>query len=319
MMNIKRLVRNYFGFSKTQTNGFMVLTPLMFVLLFAPGIYRNLTQIEYNEFDSDKRHLDSLVGLWRNNMKPSLEKDVLPDVNIRLTFFEPNTATEEELMGVGLGQRLASRINNYRNAGGSFKVKSDLKRIYGFPDSLYQVLEKYIQLPDELPQSEVRVAQPSPSEKPVKRERKPYNEETESTLELENFILDINEVDSLDLQKLRGIGPAYSSRIVKFRQLLGGFSSIDQVKEVFGITDSLYQSIAPQLRVDEAYQPVQININIATFKEINAHPYISYEQTKEIMNAKSKFGKFRSAEDLKRLSLFDSIQIVKLIPYLQFQ
>ncbi|KOF01703.1 hypothetical protein OB69_15215 [Roseivirga seohaensis subsp. aquiponti] len=316
-MNIKRLVRNYFGFSKTQTNGFMVLTPLMFVLLFVPGIYRNVTEIEYNEFDSDKRQLDSLVGLWRNNMKPSLEKKVLPDVNIRLTFFEPNTATQEELMGVGLDQRLASRIYNYRTAGGSFKVKSDLKRIYGFPDSLYQVLEKYIQLPDELPQPKVKVAQPS--EKPVKRERKLYSVEKESALELESFILDINKADSLELQKLRGIGPAYSSRIVKFRQLLGGFSSIDQVKEVFGITDSLYQSIAPQLRVDEAYQPVQININTATFKEINAHPYISYEQTKEIMNTKSKYGKFRSAEDLKRLSLFDSIQIVKLIPYLQFQ
>ncbi|WP_323757207.1 ComEA family DNA-binding protein [Roseivirga sp.] len=316
MINIKRLVRNYFGFSKTQTNGFMVLAPLIFVMLFAPSVYRRVTQFEYNEFDSDKRQLDSLVALWSNSVKIKVEEGGIPKMDIRLTSFNPNTATSDELIRVGLDQRLASRIGNYLNAGGSFKVKSDLKRIYGFPDSLYLVLEPYIQLPNELPQ---RINRKEPFEKPLNKERKLYTEVEESVSRPEFFVLDINEADSLAFQRLKGIGPAYSSRIVKFRQLLGGFSSVDQIKEVFGISDSLYQSIASRLEVNEVFRPAQININLATFKEINAHPYISYEQTKEIMNAKSKYGKFKSLADLNRLALFDSIQIVKLSPYLQFQ
>ena len=316
MLNLKRLARNYFGFSKTQTNGFMILSPLIFALLFTPNIYRKLTEVEYNEFDSDKRQLDSLVALWNNSVKPKVEKEVAPEINIRLTSFDPNIASTEELMGVGLDERLASRIGNYINAGGGFKVKSDLKRIYGFPDSLYLVLEQYIQLPNELPKRTSKDKEPF--ERPSNKES--LYEEVEVNASLpELFVLDINEADSIDFQKLRGIGPAYSSRIVKFRQLLGGFNNIDQIKEVFGVSDSLYQSIASQLSVKEVFTPVQININLATFKEINAHPYISYEQTKEIMNAKSKYGKFKSPADLSRLTSFDSIQIVKLTPYLQFQ
>ena len=316
MLNLKRLVRNYFGFSKTQTNGFMILSPLIFALLFTPNIFRKLTEVEYNEFDSDKRQLDSLVALWNNSVKPKVEKEVAPEINIRLTSFDPNIASTEELMGVGLDERLASRIGNYINAGGGFKVKSDLKRIYGFPDSLYLVLEQYIQLPNELPKRTSKDKEPF--ERPSNKES--LYEEVEVNASLpELFVLDINEADSIDFQKLRGIGPAYSSRIVKFRQLLGGFNNIDQIKEVFGVSDSLYQSIASQLSVKEVFTPVQININLATFKEINAHPYISYEQTKEIMNAKSKYGKFKSPADLSRLTSFDSIQIVKLTPYLQFQ
>ncbi|KYG80262.1 ComEA family DNA-binding protein [Roseivirga echinicomitans] len=316
MLNLKRLVRNYFGFSKTQTNGFMILSPLIFALLFTPSIYRRLTEVEYNEFDSDKSQLDSLVALWNNSVKPKLEKEVIPEINIRLTSFDPNIASTKELMGVGLDERLASRVGNYINAGGSFKVKSDLKRIYGFPDSLYQVLEQYIQLPNELPQRNNRGR--ASFEMPSNKEN--LYEEVEVSASLpEFFILDINEADSTAFQKLRGIGPTYSSRIVKFRQLLGGFNSIAQIREVFGVSDSLYESIASQLRVNEVFRPVQININLATFKEINAHPYISYEQTKEIMNAKSKYGKFKSPADLNRVSSFDSIQIVKLTPYLQFQ
>ncbi len=316
MLNLKRLVRNYFGFSKTQTNGFMILSPLIFALLFTPNIFRKLTEVEYSEFDSDKRQLDSLVALWNNSVKPKVEKEAVPEINIRLTSFDPNIASTEELMGVGLDERLASRIGNYINAGGGFKVKSDLKRIYGFPDSLYLVLEQYIQLPNELPKRTSKDKEPF--ERPSNKES--LYEEVEVNASLpELFVLDINEADSIDFQKLRGIGPAYSSRIVKFRQLLGGFNNIDQIKEVFGVSDSLYQSIASQLSVKEVFTPVQININLATFKEINAHPYISYEQTKEIMNAKSKYGKFKSPADLSRLTSFDSIQIVKLTPYLQFQ
>ena len=244
----------------------------------------------------------------------NLRHEKIDDV-IELTSFDPNTVSIEQMLKLGLGKSLSTRIDNYRSAGGQFKIKSDLKKIYGLSDSLYQNLDPFILLPDRLvspniiqpkkPQSNIKAAAV------IKKEKE--------AIEPEIVRIELNTADSLVFQKLKGIGPSYSSRIVKYRELLGGFTSIDQIREVFGISDSLYQTLVPYLTIAESFVPNQLNINLATFKELNAHPYISYEQTKAIMNGKSKFGKFDNPEDLKRLDLFDSIQIAKLTPYLKFK
>lgn len=310
-MSVKRLIRDYFGFSKTQTNGFLLLMPSIFVLLIFPTLFHRLTRQEYDKFESDQLKLDSMVALWEDRVK-IFEK--IDDV-IELTSFDPNTVSIEQMRKLGLGKSLSTRIDNYRSAGGKFKIKSDLKKIYGLSDSLYQNLDPFILLPDRLvspniiqpkkPQSNIKAAAV------IKKEKE--------AIEPEIVRIELNTADSLVFQKLKGIGPSYSSRIVKYRELLGGFTSIDQIREVFGISDSLYQTLVPYLTIAESFVPNQLNINLATFKELNAHPYISYEQTKAIMNGKSKFGKFDNPEDLKRLDLFDSIQIAKLTPYLKFK
>ena len=110
----------------------------------------------------------------------------------------------------------------------------------------------------------------------------------------------------------------YSNRIVKFRRALGGFASINQIAEVYGISDSLYQNIKSRLVLDSV-ELVRIPINTASFKEINRHPYISYEQTKALFNAKSKVGKFKTIQDLIELEIFDSLSAFRLNDYLDFR
>lgn len=276
-----------------------------------PTLYHRLTQQEYDKFDTDQLKLDSLVVLWKERLKSSAEIDI----EIELTNFDPNTASIEQMLKLGLGNSLSTRIEKYRTAGGQFRVKSDLKKIYGLPDSLYQSLAAYILLPETI----VRPSTSNPK-KPLSNKKASIEAKKESDpFEPEAFTIELNTADSLTLRKLKGIGPSYSSRIVKYRELLGGFTSIDQIGEVYGISDSLYKTLVPYLTLSETFVPNQLNINVATFKELNAHPYISYEQTKSILNGKSKFGKFNTAEDLKRLDLFDSIQIAKLTPYLKFK
>ena len=314
MEYLKRLVRNYFGFSKSQTYGLLILIPLIFALLVLPNLYRDITQLEYDKFANDQIMLDSLVKEWNQNiLEPSKSSEAKPE--IQLVDFDPNQATVEELIGLGLAEFLAKRVVNYRNAGGRFQVKDDLKKIYGFPNTLFETIRPNILLPDELPKNDFTPRKPITEEKEVPTKPKSIVKEVEEPM----FLIDVNTADSIEFRKLRGIGPAYSGRIVKFRALLGGFHSIDQVKDVFGISDSLYQSFEQHLTLSSNFTPSQININLASFKEINAHPYISYEQTKEIVNGKSKFGKYRSPADLQKLPLFDSLQIVKLTPYLKFQ
>jgi competence ComEA-like helix-hairpin-helix protein len=210
---------------------------------------------------------------------------------------------------------LAQRIENYRVAGGKFKVKSDLKKIYGMPDSLFIVLEPFIQIAAGSIENRSKVelgqrsafptfAQPSKSSNLASE----YNEVVR---------VEINSADTLELRKLKGIGPSYSNRIVKYREALGGFVTLEQIKEVYGISDSLFSQIASNIYL-ETMEVRSVNINIATFKELNSHPYISFEQTKDILNLKSKNGKFSGLDDLMKLKTFDSLQIAKLYPYLKF-
>ena len=101
-MSVKRLIRDYFGFSKTQTNGFLLLMTSIFVLLIFPTLFHRLTRQEYDKFESDQLKLDSMVALWEDRVK-IFEK--IDDV-IELTSFDPNTVSIEQILKLGLGKSL---------------------------------------------------------------------------------------------------------------------------------------------------------------------------------------------------------------------
>ncbi|OEK00058.1 hypothetical protein BFP97_00360 [Roseivirga sp. 4D4] len=310
-MRLNKLIRDFFGFSRTEVNGTLVLIPLIILLLFTPYLYRQILSSDPYTSAEDKRLLDSLVFLINANFE---KPEVSESIEVEYFDFDPNSVSIEELVSLGVPQFLANRINNYRSKGGKFYVKGDLLKIYDFPDSVYQRLFTYILLPEK--KKEVKVSKsPSPDNfgEPVSEA------EINEAEEKEVVLVDINTADSTLFKTLKGIGSSYARRIVSYRKLLGGYYSIDQLKEVYGMTDSLFQNIQPYLQLTDTATIRKVPINMATFKELLAHPYIDYEQTKEILNVKSKSGKFRKAEDMYRLSLMDSVMIKKLLPYLDFR
>ena len=132
--------------------------------------------------------------------------------------------------------------------------------------------------------------------------------------------ISLNETDTLEWKKVPGIGSAFSRRIVKYRNLLGGYISVDQLKEVYGFTDELFDDIAPFIR-EESFDwdnCAKININQLEFKEILAHPYISYEQTKAIVNLRSRTGSIMSINQLNMLEEFTLEDIERIKPYIDF-
>ena len=309
MLRLKQLISKFFGFSKTEANGAVVLFALICLCIVSPYIYRGLFGIRYESFEEDQQILDSLVAQLNFEVKPR------PEIEIILKPFDPNNTSVEELKSLGIPDFLSRRIESYKNAGGEFRVKNDLAKIYDFPDSLFRVLRPYISLPDELKQKAVRVSDAQPAKKPnpkatyVKRESR-YSERP--------LLVDINLADTLEFQKLYGIGSGYSRRLVSFREALGGYHSVDQIKDVYGMSDSLYYQIKSFLTVSDTVNLKVIAINIATYQQLISHPYINSELTKEILAAKSKYGKFKRLEDLKRLTLLDSVGIARLGPYLKF-
>lgn len=305
-------VRNNFGFSKTETNGFIVLIPIMLFLLVAPSLYTHVFSKRYNNSVEDQAILDSLLVMWNENvvLKKSAKKLIVPTEfrEIELQEFDPNIADIELLQKVGIPYFLAQRIINYRAKGATFKIRSDLQKIYDFPDTLFTTLEAFIQLPDQLSaMKEVMI-----TEKALKVEPEKVR------IKKELVRININEADTADYKMLKGVGKIYAARIIKYRSILGGFVEVDQLKEVYGISDSLVNSLNDQLLINDSYRPRKLKINIATFKELLAHPYISYEQAGDILNTKSKYGKFKKDSDLMKLNLFSTTELKKLKPYLTY-
>lgn len=130
-----------------------------------------------------------------------------------------------------------------------------------------------------------------------------------------NFIsIEINSADTADLKQLEGIGSVYSKRIVKFRNYLGGFHSLEQLKEVYGIDEPLFLSIRKNLTLDTA-KIRRFNINCDSFTFKFRHPYLSKNEVKAILKARKSKEKIRKEELPLLLSLSEE-KWNKLSPYI---
>lgn len=138
---------------------------------------------------------------------------------------------------------------------------------------------------------------------------------TEYHSKYDDFKVELNSADTLDLKELRGIGSTFAKRIVKYRDLLGGFFSKEQVKEVYGMSDSLYQSILPHLLVD-TQQVTRIDLNTATIDQLKRHPYLDYYQAKAIVRSREKNGNYATVDELLDIALIDQETYNKIKNYI---
>lgn len=226
------------------------------------------------------------AGLTENDPRSNSNKGTLFP-------FDPNTVSKEELIQLGFKEKAAQTFIKFRNKGFVFKQKEDVQKIYGVSEALYAQIEPYI-----LIKNSVGIKKDAPTGSATSMSKK----------------LELNTADSLSLIELKGVGPGYAKRILKYRSLLGGFADIAQVKEIYGMTDELYQLIASQCTVNTAAIK-KININSVDFKTLNKHPYIDYELTKHIFN-------FKKTAPISEVNLLQVIEdeelLVKIKPYVEY-
>lgn len=115
-----------------------------------------------------------------------------------------------------------------------------------------------------------------------------------------DFKIEVNSATAEEYEKLYGIGKVFAQRIVSFRDKLGGFYSINQVKHVYGIEDSVFQKFKKNLSIKPA-KIKKLNINTATFEELTANPYFFSTIAKQIIGYRTKVKPFETIEDIKNL------------------
>jgi len=128
--------------------------------------------------------------------------------------------------------------------------------------------------------------------------------------------VEINQADSSDLLELYGIGPVFASRIVKFRNLLGGFYKPEQLLEVYGMDSARYIGFIERIRIDTS-TVIKLNLNTAGFRDLLRHPYLDYDEVKSIVRYRDMNGPFLSPGQIWNDSVIQADKKDMLNPYLK--
>lgn len=222
-----------------------------------------------------------------------------------LFAFDPNTLEESGWARLGLREKTIKTILNFVSKGGRFRKPEDLERIYGlFPDE-YERLKPYIRIPGNGTDA---VVVKTPDKWPdLQSSYLPVTKKYQS--------IEINTADTSAWIALPGIGSKLAQRIVLFREKLGGFYSVSQVAETFGLADSVFRKIEPLLKLEQQ-QVRKININTATAEELKAHPYLKWGVVNAVIAYRNEHGSLRTLDELKEIHVITESLFNKLTPYL---
>jgi competence ComEA-like helix-hairpin-helix protein len=291
-----------------------------------------LAQTDYNRL-KDYINLETVKYKYKSDKDGSEKEEVV----VENFNFDPNTATIDDLLRLGIPKRTAYTVINYREKGGRFRKKEDLKRIYSLPDSIYSRIEQYIVLDNSKPieQTGASVAYPNTPAQPSVATTNAAATTSANTIPAttptsynNNFSqkkfapapianIDINKASDVDWTKLPGIGQGYAKRIVNFREKLGGFCSVEQVKETFGLPDSTFQKAKPYLVASPILR--KINVSTATVEELKGHPYLKWQQVNVLTNYRAQHGgKIANWEEIKKIQGLNMEIMEKIKPYLEY-
>ena len=241
-----------------------------------------------------------------NNKFSSFYKDKMPDTQsekkVVLQNFDPNVASESTLLNLGLEEKTVKIMLKYREKGGIFFNKEDIKKVYSFTDLDFLRLEPYIQITD----NQTALKNPGTN---TSQPEKYQNKKTNA------LMLDLNTAPDDDLLRIYGIGHTFAARITEYRTRLGGFSAVNQLKEVYGIPDSVINIATSNLSLSPVFRKIYIN---KAGVEALKHPYLTYKQADVIVRYRINHGTYKNTDDLKKTGVFDDAQLEKLKPYIAF-
>ncbi len=303
--------KDFFYFSKGQRIGIIVLLVLIVVVVmlnqFFPFSETSELPVD-EEFRTEvrefKRGLVSIDSInkqkWDekyNQLYPTDSPKYKPKDTYVLFKFDPNKIDSAAFVQLGIQPFIASNILKFRSKGGTFKTKESFAKVYGLKPEKYAELEPYIQIAEIVA---IDTITPVPKVK------------------LTSIIVELNSADTTQLMQVMGIGRGYAKSIIRFRQQTGGFVSIQQLHELFGMTEANFEKISPYCKIDMSLVQ-KIKINSASVDRLNRHPYLSFYQAKAIYELRRKKAKLNNIQELKQLEELSTEDIAKIEAYLSFE
>lgn len=313
---MKKLFDTYLLLSKGERNGLNVLIViLLMVIIVRIGMplwvqkktdtFEMERKIALIESDRDRlvvqQHLpkglygvqdgDTLDDQLRQNLfvkrVNQQDKDHLKPNAEQLFYFDPNDVTKEELALLGVDERIANRIVNYREKGGRFNKAIDIRKIYGLNEQQAEKLLPYIKIKDTEIMKDDQIDE----------------------------LVELNGADTTMLVQLKGIGPVFARRICSYRDRLGGFYCVEQLKEVYHFPEETYNALAGRFCVDRQ-KVKKMNLNFVTLSELKRHPYVDEQTARTLIAHRSEHGPFDRLDQLKVCGLVDSVEYQRVINYL---
>lgn len=283
-------VRKWFSFSKGERVAIISILAAILILILACLFRPSRKSLS----DESLHNLDSLLALRQAaieaRQKQEAEKPL--EINELHPFpFNPNTITEDEWRQIGLTDRQVRNIMNYKAKGGKFYSKTDLGKLYTISEEEFAQLEPFIVLPE--------VSRNTNGKPNSKKQEELVGEEPKPVKKVIP-IVDLNTVDSITLVELPQIGGFMASRILEFRNKLGGFVDLEQLRDIKGMDEARFAIIQPYINIGEA-EICKLDINRADFKTMVHHPYLNYEQVKCIFNQREKRGMIKNWAQLEEL------------------
>jgi competence protein ComEA len=294
-------LKNYFNFNKGERIGIIVVIAIIVAVLAYPYLVKITFNDNSGEFLQFAKEIEQFKASLKNAADSADEARRLDfqqmdrsvaENKITPFIFNPNLLPSEQWSKMGLKDWQIKVIKKYEAKGGKFFKKEDFKRMFCISPSEYEILEPYISIPEQ---------------KNEYSDRKPEIKEIKKKV-----LVDLNTADSVTLLTLYGIGPSFAKRIIKYRNLLGGFYSKNQLLEVYGFDQDKFDKIESKCDVSSGGIK-KININTVRTDELKKHPYMDYYTAKAIVDQRVILGRFTSMQQLKAIpliheDLFNKIQ-----------
>lgn len=287
------------SFTKKQQQGILALIMLIVFSQFCYFLYKNKSNTDVLELTDEQK-----IWLASQKINDSLK---LADTSqaYKIYPFNPNFITEYK--GYQLGMKLVEieRLHAFREQNKYVNSAQEFQQVTKVSDSVLNAIKPYFKFPDWVTN---------------KKNKNTFQSQNYTTSFTDKFtkeeiqIKDFNHASVDDLMLLPGIGEAFANRIVQERDKYNGFMTINQIDDVWGLSPQAIQNVKKYFIVKDISSINKIKINEAAVSEISKLPYIRYNLARDIVIYRSKYGDFKSENELVNVSNFpaDKIETIKL-------